>query len=1715
MTLKNILLIDKRVQDYETIVNATDPELCIPVLFDYYTDTIEDIKARISAACESDPTPTEGSHRCIGLIQHNYNHPFYNLVSTENINSVVFSVEEHDPELTSWSPLRNLIAWCHTTPEIVAAYFDMMACALYANKDWKYIIDTLTTQTGVIIRASTDDTGAATLGGDWFLESHTGVNLKTVYFTEAIEEYRGVLLSFNIKKYNKSYNFKGIAIGSLIVWGAADTSLVASSLTSGVITVHSSDDAFAALKSDGSVITWGNAQRGGNSTIYNPSNNTYTSVSSSLTSNVIAIYSNQYAFAALKSDGRVITWGHDQNGGITSSYDPWAGTYTSVASGLSSGVISIYNNNTAFAALKSDGSVVVWGHVGNGGIPSINSNTGIFTSIASSLTSGVVSIYNANDAFAAVKNDGSIIAWGNAHRGGSTTIYNPNTNTHTSVSSSLTNVIAIYSNVNAFAALKSDGSVITWGNAQNGGITSIYNSSGSIYTSVASSLTSGVVSIYNTEYAFAALKSDGSVITWGDSQKGGITSIYNIYGSYSYSVSSSLTSGVVSIYNNGYAFAALKSDGSVVTWGYDTWGANSSSVSSSLTSGVVSIYTNPEAFAALKSNGSVVTWGNSSYGGNSSSVASSLTSDVVSIFSTGLAFAALKSNGSVVTWGYSGYGGDSSSVSSSLTSGIIGFGQNYYAFAALKTTAITFDLSGSFYSDMDRYTILRNKESRRRVNLTTLNNNVFTLSNTRDFQVFNRNIPTDKPMRIIVPTYVSSPHSITSTATIPATTNSFIVACDEGEPVTISGTTFVNYGSSIYRRETNNTYTKITSITMNGYPYDLYGGDSINLSGIALYLKLIPVVITNFPSITKTSVIDASFALVDPSSNSPVAFTYSSSNTSVATIAGNVVTILTPGTTTITASQEINAIYTSGSATTTLTVVPPNYNGLSIPNSNFTSKNLISATFVGTNLTGSIFTNAILTNVNFTNATIRGVTTGGLTGTSTATLPSSAYYFKASGSTAGLAGNDTYIIGPYVRITGMDLSNVDISNIPTASFTGLITGGLTNTTNSVLPSGYVFLNGYILGNGVSLVSAALTGQTFANLSMRGVDLSGATLTSTTFTNTDLSGAAIRNTNLSGLNLSTATLTNLASSGLNGGSGGSAVVLPSGYSIISGYIFGPSVNMSSVDLSGITIPSSQSCSSLNFSSANLTNADLSGVNLSNANFTGANLTNANFANTNLSGVTFTSAQAFQLLRNTANTSNQTIQNALAQLQISELRTSFTTILVDDVLDLSSNVAVLTPTVISGTNQGTLTANAKSAFYVNIPPLAIGESYTFTINAQTIGTINNPSIVTSYPAKTFTIARSLVVGVDTTTVTNTSTSTVVTNTISKLGNVVYKIHANQGLVAGIPYDINVFKVVNVGLYDILTNNDYLDGRTGTTGPRGTTGTSGVTGATGPTGAASLDGATGPRGITGSTGMVGVTGPLGRDGPTGVYGNTGITGPQGPMGDAGTDSGIGSYGPTGAVGPTGPTGEQGVAGVIANAGPTGLMGATGATGLSGSIAGMGATGPTGATGPMNVGVWTVINADTPETTTGYTNIQYSITPLEEGQGDTRTSTRTTVGINANGTSALDIRYTMDISGNIKTVGMNSVSDYRIKCNVCDLPPGKTVDGLRPVKYLNTLTGRDEYGFLAHELQCIYPEMVVGNKDDNIGYQTIQYDQLFAIFIAEIKKLRDDVAEAEAAGE
>ena len=194
------------------------------------------------------------------------------------------------------------------------------------------------------------------------------------------------------------------------------------------------------------------------------------------------------------------------------------------------------------------------------------------------------------------------------------------------------------------------------------------------------------------------------------------------------------------------------------------------------------------------------------------------------------------------------------------------------------------------------------------------------------------------------------------------------------------------------------------------------------------------------------------------------------------------------------------------------------------------------------------------------------------------------------------------------------------------------------------------------------------------------------------------------------------------------------------------------------------------------------------------------------------------------------------------------------------------------------------------------------------------------------------------------------------------------------------------------------------------------------------------------------------------------------------------IGPTGPTGTTGPQGPTGPTGVTGITGSTGSTGAQGPTGPTGITGPTGPRGDTGPTGITGPATP--WSILG--------GGTSIYY--------MGGN-------VGI---GISTPDTNYALDVSGIIKTLGVNNISDYRIKDNVQSLPSENlpSMDKLRPVLYYNRLTQKPEYGFIAHEVQEIFPDMVIGAKDAE-QYQTINYTPMFALIVNEVKQMSREILE------
>jgi hypothetical protein len=105
------------------------------------------------------------------------------------------------------------------------------------------------------------------------------------------------------------------------------------------------------------------------------------------------------------------------------------------------------------------------------------------------------------------------------------------------------------------------------------------------------------------------------------------------------------------------------------------------------------------------------------------------------------------------------------------------------------------------------------------------------------------------------------------------------------------------------------------------------------------------------------------------------------------------------------------------------------------------------------------------------------------------------------------------------------------------------------------------------------------------------------------------------------------------------------------------------------------------------------------------------------------------------------------------------------------------------------------------------------------------------------------------------------------------------------------------------------------------------------------------------------------------------------------------------------------------------------------------------------------------------------------------------------------------VDVGGNIKTTGVMNISDYRIKHDIVYLNTDATsreilsnqIRQLRPVMFQNkTKNNAWEYGFIAHEVQAIFPELVNGVKDTVGDYQAISYHQLFALCCEEIKTLK-----------
>ena len=154
---------------------------------------------------------------------------------------------------------------------------------------------------------------------------------------------------------------------------------------------------------------------------------------------------------------------------------------------------------------------------------------------------------------------------------------------------------------------------------------------------------------------------------------------------------------------------------------------------------------------------------------------------------------------------------------------------------------------------------------------------------------------------------------------------------------------------------------------------------------------------------------------------------------------------------------------------------------------NLDDLNLSFSTFTNAWFTGTTLNRSTLSGSNFSGAHFENTVTSGLKG-------------KAYSLPIGVRLIEGFMIGPGTVLSSNDLKTKDFSK---ADFSGVLTGNLSGSPK--LPGKWKLLNGYILGPRVKLTNADLS-----NLNLRNLDLSGANLESVNF-----SGSDLQNSKLSG------------------------------------------------------------------------------------------------------------------------------------------------------------------------------------------------------------------------------------------------------------------------------------------------------------------------------------------------------------------------------------------------------------------------------------------------------------------------------------------------------------------------------------------------------------------------------------------------------------------------
>jgi alpha-tubulin suppressor-like RCC1 family protein len=488
----------------------------------------------------------------------------------------------------------------------------------------------------------------------------------------------------------------------------------------------------AAIKTDGTLWTWGYNLTGqlGDGTTLDRSSPITTVAGGTNWSQVAA---GQYITGAIKTDGTLWTWGYDNygqlgDGTVVNRSSP----ITTAGGGTNWSKIS--STSRSFAAIKTDGTLWIWGQNSSGSLGDgtiINRSSPVTVAGGGTTWSQVACGYFI---VAAVKTDGTLWSWGDNSYGalGDGTVVNKSSPISITSNSKWSQIASGPRN---FISLKADGTLWSWGNNSSGqlgdGTTINKSSPVTIVGGITSwsSLPSGT-GVHGGMLAASPIQAPTTILyQWGRDDYGQLGQGTTSGGRSSPATAPTFTYGWTQFSQGSFYYAAIVASGALYTCGYNVHGElgdgttiNRSSPITTIGGGTTwkQVASGNNQTAAVKTDGTLWTWGYNVFGqlgdgttlNRSSPVttaAGGTTWSQVEFNATG--FTAVKTNGTLWTCGYNSAGhlGDGTTLNRSSPVTTAGGGTNWslaVGAGGIKTDGTLWTWGGNGYGQLGDGTTL-------------------------------------------------------------------------------------------------------------------------------------------------------------------------------------------------------------------------------------------------------------------------------------------------------------------------------------------------------------------------------------------------------------------------------------------------------------------------------------------------------------------------------------------------------------------------------------------------------------------------------------------------------------------------------------------------------------------------------------------------------------------------------------------------------------------------------------------------------------------------------------------------------------------------------------------------------------------------------------------------------------------------------------------------